>query len=108
MGRDEGKHTMSKIVFGSPEAQAIAQFDRAVQLLDAELRTLTSEKRSFVHRYEVTACIDRLAGFEDDTDLDLYQRAWKHLVAAGRWSLYQRGSKRIDDKYQPVDEDEDS
>ena len=100
---------MSKaVVFGSPEAQAIAQFDRAVQLLDAELRTLTSDRLPYVYRHEVTACMDRLAGYEDDTDLDLYQRAWKPLVAAGRWSLYQRGSKRIDDKYQPVDEDEDS
>ena len=110
MDRDEGKETgatMSKaVVFGSPEAQAIAEFDRAVQLLDTKLRTLTSEKLPYVFRHEVTACMDRLAGYEDDTDLDLYQRAWKHLVAAGRWSLYQRGSKRIDDKYQPVDEDE--
>ena len=112
MGRDEGKETgatMSKtIAFGSPEAQAIAQFDRAVHLLDAKLRTLTGENQPYVFRYEVTACIDRLAGFEDDTDLDLYQRAWEHLVVAGRWSLFQRGSKRIDDKYQPIDENEDS
>ena len=99
---------MSKtVVFGSPEAQAIAKFDRAVQLLDAELRTLTSDRLPYVYRHEVTAYIDRLAGYKDDTDLDLYQRAWQHLVAAGRWSLFQRGDKRIDDKYQPVDEGEE-
>jgi hypothetical protein len=99
---------MSKTtVFGSPEAQAIAELDRAVQLLDAELRTLPSEKQPFVYRYEVEIVVGRLAGFENDTNLDLYKRAWQHLVAAGRWSLFQRGDKRIEDKYQPVDEDEE-
>ena len=35
---------MSKpIVFGSPEAQAIIEFDRAVHLLDAQLRTYMNE-----------------------------------------------------------------
>ncbi len=98
---------MKKIVFGSPDAQAIAEFDRAVRVLDAKLRAGMDAHLAYVISYDVQACISRLAGYEDDTDIDLYQHAWEHMLKSGRWILFQRGRSRIDDMFQPVDEGED-
>ena len=96
---------MSKtIVFGSPEAQAIAKFDRAVQLLDAELRKIPTWGTPYVLRYEVETKTYLLSS--DEISEQVFVQAWKHLLKSKRWFLFKEADDRRDDQYQPNDDAE--
>lgn len=95
---------MSAIVFGSPEAKKIVEFDLAVRLLDKELREIPSDFLPYILGSEVKDCIYFLA--DSEYEHALFKRAWRYMLKTKRWILFQYGSKRSGNRYQPVDEEE--
>lgn len=95
---------MSGVIFGSPQAQQIALFDRAVRLLDAELRKIPTFGTAYVMRYEVETKMHLLSS--DEISEQVFVRAWKHLLKSKRWFLFKKADHIEDDQYQPNDEDD--
>lgn len=95
---------MSRVIFGSPEAQAIVRFDRAVHLLDSELRKIPTYGTPYVMRYEVETKTYLLSSGEISEQALI--QAWKHLLQTKRWFMSKKADHREGDQYQPNDEDD--
>jgi hypothetical protein len=90
------------VCFGSPKALEIARLDRAVRLLDAELRKIGTWGTPYVTRYEVEIKTHLLSS--DEISEQVFVQAWKHLLKSKRWVLFKKADHREDDQYQPNDE----